>query len=789
VFLYCSGTSQLLAVDATVESLKFNNYQSTDISVTLDGSLDESIWQDQTAHDNMVVIEPDTLKPGSYRTQIRFFYTEKGLYLGVWNEQDPDTLVSRLSSRDSFINRDGVSLTIDPSGEGLYGYWFGINLGGTLADGTVLPERQFSNQWDGAWDGATTITDDGWSAEMFLPWSMMAMPDEDEIRKMQFYISRKVAHLDERWSWPALPRTENSFMSALQPFELEKVNPQQQLIFYPFVSSTFNNIEKETTYKSGFDLFWRPSSNTQLSATFNPDFGAIESDDVVVNLTSYETFFPEKRAFFLEGNEIFSTTPRARVGGPGGNHREPTTLVNTRRIGGQPRDPLVEEDVDFSDTELSQPTELVGALKVTGQIQSLRYGILAAVEDDTNIDGQLDGEDYRYLQTGRDFGIARLLYEDVSNGGRRSIGWISTLVSHEEQDAQVNGIDTHLLSSNKKWLWDLQLIHSDVGDEVGYGGFTDLKFNQGRGVEHKFSFDWLDDKLDVNDLGFVRRNDTINAQYQFQLSRSDLKDFRQSETGFKLKQGYNTDGDVIDSGIFFSQNLTFSNNSNLFTDLNYYPEKWDDINSDGNGTFRVDDRWQANFFWETDTSKPVVYGFGAGARQENLGDWSYDYSAFIDWRPNDRFAVELSVDYQDRDGWLLYIDEREFATFSAEDWQPRVAIDFFLTSKQQFRITSQWAGIKAKEQSLYRVPLRKGELVEVPRHDVNDSEDFSISRLTFQFRYRWEIAPLSDLFVVYTRGSNVDSMPEEDFESLLKNAWTDKIIDVFTVKLRYRTGG
>ena len=98
----------------------------------------------------MVVIN----RCGRYRSQDQFFfYNDKGLYVGVANYQDNETLLARLSSRDRFIRRDGVS-PIDSSGEGLYGYWFSVNLGGTLQDGTVIPERQFSNQWDGAWDGA-----------------------------------------------------------------------------------------------------------------------------------------------------------------------------------------------------------------------------------------------------------------------------------------------------------------------------------------------------------------------------------------------------------------------------------------------------------------------------------------------------------------------------------------------------------------------------------------------------------------------------------------------------------
>ena len=104
-------------------------------------------------------------------------------------------------------------------------------------------------------------------------------------------------------------------------------------------------------------------------------------------------------------------------------------------------------------------------------------------------------------------------------------------------------------------------------------------------------------------------------------------------------------------------------------------------------------------------------------------------------------------------------------------------------------MTAQWAGIKADEDGRWEVPTGGGSLDPVLPDPAGTPRDFSISRLTFQARYRWEIAPLSDLFVVYTRGSNLSSMPEEDFGGLFSRAWTDRVVDVFIVKLRYRLGG
>lgn len=760
-------------------------FDETNLDIQIDGRLDEPLWSTLPVYDHMRVIQPDTLDEVPFETRIRFFYTERGLYVGVWNEQPQETQVARLSPRDQFVSRDGVSMTLDPSGDGLYAYWFGINLGDAISDGTVLPERQFRNEWDGAWRGATTAAADGWSAEYFLPWTMMTMPDlPGEKRRLGFYLSRRVSHLGERWAWPALPESGNVFLSALQILETDNIKPRQQFTFYPFASSTYNVIESEDDYKTGFDVYWRPSSNLQLTATINPDFGNVESDDVIVNLTSFETFFPEKRPFFLEGQEIFNTTPRSNI--RRSSRGTPTVLVHTRRIGGPPIVPDI-DDLELTGVEENQPTELHGAAKVTGQSGNWRYGVLAAIEDDTKIEGTVNDAEVDFIQDGRDFGAARFLYETTDGSSRKGLGWITTMVDHPSMDALVHGIDAHYLSDGGRWNIDAQFLYSDVDDVSGTGGFFDIDYTPERGKQHKFSFDYFDEDIDINDFGFLRRNDAISARYTYKRTESDLERFKERQTDFVASQQYNTDGRVVRSGIFFEQEYKSDNNNFFFWEANYFPSRWDDLNSEGNGSFRIDRRRESGFFFGTDRSKPLQVGFGYFFEDEEIGGQNRSIETELNWRPSDRLSLAMTVFYRERTDWLIHTSGRDFTTYEAEVWQPRVELDYFFTAKQQFRLSMQWVGIKAFESNRYQVPIGDGDLIRLPP-DPSDDRDFSISRLVFQARYRWEIAPLSDLFLVYTRGSDLPSNPDDEFPDLLRGSWTDRVVDVFVVKLRYRLG-
>ena len=135
-------------------------------------------------YDNMGVSIPDLGTDAEFSTKMRMFATEKGFYISADMEQPLDTLVERLTRRDDWVDRDLFGVTIDASGEGKLGYWFYVALGNSLNDGKVLPERRFQRDWDGPWIAKAVRTDRGWSAEMYLPWSMMDMPERDGLRNM-----------------------------------------------------------------------------------------------------------------------------------------------------------------------------------------------------------------------------------------------------------------------------------------------------------------------------------------------------------------------------------------------------------------------------------------------------------------------------------------------------------------------------------------------------------------------------------------------------------------------------
>jgi hypothetical protein len=192
--------------------------------------------------------------------------------------------------------------------------------------------------------------------------------------------------------------------------------------------------------------------------------------------------------------------------------------------------------------------------------------------------------------------------------------------------------------------------------------------------------------------------------------------------------------------------------------------------------------------FKSNTTKPLSFAVGVGYFEEDLGSDSYRYEASMNWRPLDGLNLSAGIQYYDRNGWLLHQEDQNMTTFSADGLQPNITAEYFLSAKQQFRVSVQWVGIEAREQGFYKIPALPGRLMPVVKPD-DTADSFAISDLVFQARYRWEIAPLSDLFIVYVKASDIARpLGQDNYSDLLDRAWAEPIADQLVMKLRYRFG-
>ena len=759
--------------------------QQQDIEVRIDGKVDEVAWQSVRRHTEFFVTDPDTLEKPKLETAWRLIYNDDGLYVAVECEQDADTLVERLSAPDyGFLNRDYVNFVLDTSGEGLYGYWFQLSLGGSRADGTIQAERQFSDSWNGAWRGKTSRTSTGWSAEFYVPWSIVSMPSVEGERQMGILMQRKIAYVDERIGFPPLPFTQPKYLSGFQPLILKDVSPKQQLSFVPQVSAFYDSIADEADEVAGLDVFWRPSTNLQFTGTFKPDFGFVEADDVIINLSAIETFFPEKRLFFLEGQEVFVPSDRASQYSYG----TPVMLLHTRRIGHRPFLPELPDDATFDRDQFSLPTQLTAAAKATGQAGPLRYGVLSAFEEDTNFLGTRGEEEVVVTQFGRDFSVVRALLEKSSNG-YQGVGFMSTFLDHPSVYASTHGIDAHYFSPEGKVRIDTQAVFSDIqGEDNGYGGFVEMTLAPYQGTTHQFVLESFDDKLNLNYLGYMPRNDFDQAVYRMRLRKYGTKWFKEASTRFSAGHARNGANEVIESDLSFRQEFTFFNQTQFRISAQFKADAYDDLNSFGNGSYLEEGTREFGIRYSSDSSKRFYYQLSTQYETESKEGDALSGGTYLVWRPLDYLTLNASLSYRQRDSWVLYQGGRQFTAFASESWSPRFAMDYFLSAQQHLRMDLQWRAVRARESGFYELNTESRKLVEVLDTNPNSASDFAISRLNMQVRYRWEVAPMSDLFIVYSKQAALPDALRYSFTDQLSHTLEHPVAEGVVLKVRHRLG-
>jgi hypothetical protein len=774
--------------------------------IVLDGRVDEPVWSTLAPFDNMLVSIPATGQPGRYRTEARLFATERGLYVSAVLYQPPATLMTRRSLRDEFIDRDTFGVTLDTTGAGKFGYWFIVALGDTLMDGKVLPERNYSRDWDGTWIGRSARRTDGWSAEMFFPWSMMTLPSVDGPRTIGFAMSRQVSHENARYQWPGHAYSSSQFVSALNQMTIDRVRPRTQYSVIPFVAETIDERHDENKTRVGADLTWRPAPVFELAATAYPDFGSVEADEVVLNLTAQETFYPEKRVFFLEGNEVFETSLRAN---PGNQQRittnenyatssrrvfmntflpAPISLLNTRRIGGTPTQVIFPSGVTPLAGETALPTDLLGAAKVTGNTGTMRYGVLGASEEDVNLIGvDATGNEVHIGPDGRDFGALRFIYEHTG-AAHASIGYLGTVVSGPLYDATVNGVDAHFTSGDGRWIAEGLFIDTDVDGVGGNGAQFEAQFAPNSRLQHRVTFDWFDETVNFNDMGFLQRNDYRSAQYAVSYANSNtggrVTDIRGTLIA-KANESVSEDYLVGDSGLFWRNSMVLPGRNTLRTGFGFRPGGWEDRDSRGNGAYETDDRVWSELLLATDASRRYSFSVNLGAQQENLGDWTQLFGVGLTWRPTGNISADFDVKYYDREGWIVYRGGRNFGRYDAADLEPTMKLNWFLAAGHQLNFILQWVGVDADEDGFYAVPPGDGELVPV---QPTRRTDFTVSLMTMQVRYRWELAPLTDLYLVYNRGNTLPNQFDASLGELFDEAYEHPIVYNFVAKLRWRFG-
>ncbi len=661
----------------------------------IDGQLAEPIYQ-TPPNQTFIQNEPDNGQPASQLTDVWVAYDDAALYVAarLWDNQ-PDSIVTRMGRRDADFNSDMFQVVIDSYNDKRSGFFFFINPSGAIQDGTFYNDGWSDGSWDGIWDGKTAIDEDGWTAEIRIPYSQLRFNEQDEYI-WGILFGRVIQRRSEQDLYTYLARGESGLVSHSAELKgIQNIQPPKRLEFSPYITSGYSSLPStednpffngnDTNFGIGTDIKLGIGSNLTVDATINPDFGQVEVDPSVINLSAYETYYSEKRPFFVEGASIFSFGRGGPTNRWGFNSSEPSFFYS-RRIGRPPQ--------GYVDTDgwVDRPTatSILGAAKLSGKLDGdwSLGGLTALTQREyarIDEDGDLRSEEveplasYNLLRTQKEFNdglqglglLATYVYRHFDDQSLREVladnavgigfdGW--TFLNKEKDWAfgwwggftSVSGSTERMLSLQQNFSHYFQRpdadhveVDSTMTRMTGYAGRLTLNRETGH-LLFNAALGFNSPNFESNDLGQTSRTDQINKHIGFGYRWYDPGEvFRNFGVVMAYASNHNYGG-IKTNEIFYLEGwATLLNYWNFNTNIFVNPRTLNDTRLRG-GPLVVNPRWEAiNFNINSDYRKDLTYGGGGYLGRSEESETDTDYWVWMEFKLGSRLALETGVNYSD----------------------------------------------------------------------------------------------------------------------------------------------
>jgi len=807
-----------------------------DVAPVIDGKDADQVWASTPVISAFKEWRPTEGKVARFKTEAKIAYDASNLYVFVRAfDPHPDSIIQLLERRDSFTSSDMIWLFVDSYHDRRTGYEFGVNAAGVKTDGAISNDGNEDFAWDGVWDVATRIDSLGWTAEYRIPLSQMRY-SRDRTHTFGIIIDRDIYRYSERESWPLLRQSKPGFVSQFGSLHgMDGLEAPRKLEAVPYVVTknateiVNNRFTQRSNVTAGGDLKYRVAPNLTLDATINPDFGQVEADPAVLNLSAYESFFDERRPFFVAGRGLFRFDVNCSAVNCNGEG-----LYYSRRIGRTPELAGI-----YGDTLPLQPITILGAAKMIGRLPSgLTLGLLDAVTQreaspgDTTYD---PATNFAVLRATQDFRKGNSTVGAMFTGvNRRLDQWSSPYlassayagaadfrhrlfknnyeVSGSFDQSRVEGSPSVILNTQRNGVHNFQRpdanLPLDPNRTVLSGNAEELKFGKIAGLHLNFetAYQRRSPGFDVNDLGFLRRADQVswNTWAGF-FDRKPRYFYNRFQLNNNWWQYWTADGLPLERAYNTNTHITLKNNWGLHTGgtIGQLGTTYDDRAARGGPAVRQDRYIAPWLFIQGDDRKSVVTFMGVnyfrGAEGRNS---SLNLSPEIDYKVLGRFSSSLSLN------WSHDItDNQFFGRFTDTGGQHYT---FAHLNQHTTSLTARLNYTFTPDVSLqtYLQPfVAKGtyshvrQLSGTPRADnyddryaafdnaavTSDPGGFNFKQLQSNVVFRWEYKPGSTLFAVWNSGRQ-GFLPREGLESFrgdVGNLFDLHPANTFLVKVSY----
>lgn len=790
----------------TVTNAKTITAQRSQSPIKIDGLLSDDEWKGASHIHDFIEFRPN---PGvaenpTNKTIAYLYYDDLGVYFGGFcHEQTKDSISSELTGRDGFGNNDFIGILFDTYKDNINGFEYFVTPLNEQWDARQAPNNNGDSEdfsWNSVWESATKIHEDGWTFEIFIPFASIRFPKKD-IQDWGLNVTRRRQKTGQQYFWNHVDQNVNGFLTQEGYWTgLTNIKPPVRLQLSPYLSYYTNHFPSNqpessnytTQINGGMDLKWGINQSFTLDATLIPDFGQVQSDAQVLNLTPFEVRFNENRSFFTEGTELFNK---------GG-------LFYSRRIGGTPTNlHHLYEQIGHNERIISNPSEtkLINATKISGRTQNgLGIGVLNAVTNETKaiIENNETGEK-REIVTGplTNYNVFVL---NKSLKYNSSISFINTNVlrAGSTYDANVSAFIIDMNDKSNTWniggnISSSQIINQGEGKN-SYGYFHTIYAGKTSGkVRYNLWQELADSKYSSNDLGYFTNNNYMIQGIWVGIRRPEPKGW---------SNNFNTNININYNRLLtpFGESNPMFQSSRINVNMNAQHKKLSWMGLSMNFTFHENDYYEprvADRYFRRGKSAMIGYWFESNSNKKYsinpeiyvrryfdfYNGTALDMNLFQNWRVNNKLSLRLGISNQPRFnnvGFSTFADgEPVFAIRDINTYETSLRSKYNFTNRMGIAVVARHY-VRAIDNKSLHFLNQDGTLR--PNDSTPTTQNRTVNFFNIDLVYTWQIAQGSFVNVVWKNAiGKFDAFHNADYLSNLSNTLREDQNNNLSVKVIY----
>ncbi|TDE47151.1 hydrolase [Flavobacterium rhamnosiphilum] len=752
-------------------------------NITIDGKINEKVWETASVASDFIMFEPDNGKPISNdkKTEVKVLYDNNAIYISaLLYDNEPEKIQKEITNRDVFGVSDHFSVSINGFNDGQQDFRFFVSAAGVQMD-CLATEDSEDFTWDAIWDSEVTLTKFGWVVEMKIPYAALRFSKADK-QTWGLNFMREIKRDVQKYTWNRIDTKIGAVIPQAGILEgIESIETPTRLFLIPYSSAYYqqSDIGSDTTLKAGLDIKYGISDSFTLDAILVPDFGQTKFDNAILNLEPFEQQLEENRPFFTEGTDLFSK----------GN------LFYSRRIGGEP----ISKPTKANNEEITNSpstVDLLNAVKISGRTEKgLGIGFLNAVTEKTkatilnNDTGEIRKEVIQPLTN------YNMLVLDQRFNQNSSVSFVNanTTRNGSFRDANVSALLFDLNTKENTYNLYGDFKYSTINTIEDYDGYkAELNFRKTSGkYRYLFSGKYISKNYDVDDLGIIFYTNYHNAyasgSYRIVNPTKTFNTFKVNQ--FVNLEIENTTGKLQTGAIGTEIKATTLKNDYFEFVLEATPFKTFDFYRDYERiyVFLPEKVFSAINFASNDNNPFSIVLQPSFTKFNEKGRANYGFYISPKYRFNDKLSISYTLDYikKNNDRGLVDFDDTGaiFAERNREIAQNDLTGKYSLNNKMTINLTARYYWSYSKNHAFFTLQ-DNGYLT--PNNDYSLNVDRNFNSWNFDLSYSWWFAPGSEISVLYRNyGLERASVVEKDLSKNLKSIFNSDLTNVLSISIRY----